>query len=562
MTRLVLGFNAHIHDTAAALLADGKIVAFAEEERFRREKHTTAFPERAIAWCLREVGATAADLDGVAFYWRPWEGLSRRAWQTVAGFPDTWRNVKRLQAANLKSMVGVRGEFARRFGYRGIFAHVNHYLAHAYHAAFQTDFDRALVLVVDGNGEIATTLVALLEGDAVRPVRWTYYPHSLGLLWCTATEWLGYRQNSDEGKVMGLAPYGDDAFVPAMRRVIGYRGRGELRLDMSFFDFHRSRKRWFSDRWERLFGPPRQPDEAPTAHHRATAYALQSVTEEILLDLVDEMTRILVVRDTALTGGVALNCVANGRLAASGLVDRLHIPPAAYDAGAAVGAAVWLDRELFGARTRDLWPSAFLGPGFDNAACERALREAGCAFTRPTDLESTVADRLADGKIVGWFQGRLESGPRALGARSILADPRPATMKDHLNARVKHREGFRPFGPSVLAERADEVFATGGRPSPHMLLAFPVRADWRDRVPAITHVDGTSRVQTVDEATQPRYHRLITEFAGRTGVPLVLNTSFNVMGEPIVCTPAEAIRCFSGTGIDVLALGDLLVEKG
>lgn len=559
--RLVLGFNAHIHDTAAALLADGKVVAFAEEERFRREKHTTAFPEQSIAWCLREAGATVNDLSGVGFYWRPWEGLARRAWQTFLGLPDTWRNVRRMQAGNLRDMLAVRANFARRFGYRGIFAHVNHYLAHAHHAAFQTDFDRSLVVVVDGNGEIATTLVALHEGDSLRPLRWTYYPHSLGLLWCTATEWLGFRQNSDEGKIMGLAPYGDDALAPAMRRVARYRGRGELRLDLGYFDFHLSRERWFSDRWVRTFGPPRAPDEPLNARHRGAAYALQTVTEEILIEMIGELTRTHRVRDVALTGGVALNCVANGRIAASGAVDGLHIPPAAYDAGAAVGAAMWLDREVLGHRVRDVRPSPFLGPHFDSAACESALREAGLSSTRPSDLEGQVADLLAAGKIVGWFQGRLESGPRALGARSILADPRGATMKDHLNARVKHREGYRPFGPSVLAERADEVFETGGRPSPHMLLAFPVRPAWRDRVPAVVHVDGTSRIQTVEAAEQPRYHRLIERFAARTGVPLVLNTSFNVMGEPIVCTPRDAIRCFLGTGIDALALGDFLVIK-
>ncbi|MDP8221910.1 MAG: carbamoyltransferase C-terminal domain-containing protein [Candidatus Lernaella stagnicola] len=560
MSRLVLGFNAHIHDTAAAILVDGRLAAFAEEERFRRQKHTTAFPEHAIAWCLREVGATINDLTGVGFYWKPWLGLGRRIGQTLAGLPGTLRNVRRMQAGNLGRMFTVRRDFERRYGYRGMFAHVNHYLAHAYHAAFESGFDRSLVLIADGNGEIATTLAALHEGETITPLRWTYYPHSLGLLWCTATEFLGYRQNSDEGKVMGLAPYGDDALVPAMRQVVRHQ-RGRVRLDMGFFDYHLARERWFSDRWVRVFGPPRAADEPLNDRHRAVARAVQEVTEEILLEMLDELLGARRLRHLAMAGGVALNCVANGRIAASGLVDDLYIPPAAYDAGAAVGAAMWLDRELLGARGGDVRPGPFTGPGFDDAAYERALCEAGLSYRRVANIETVAAQRLAAGKIVGWFQGRMESGPRALGHRSILADPRDPSMKDHLNSRVKHREPYRPFGPSVLAERAAEIFETDGRLSPFMLTAVMVQPTWRERIPAVVHVDGSSRLQTVDAGAQPRYHRLIAEFDRLTGVPVLLNTSFNVMGEPIVCTPRDAIACFRGTGIDVLVLGDFLVDK-
>ena len=561
MPRAVLGFNAHIHDTAAALLVDGKLVAFCEEERLRREKHTTAFPERAIAFCLRQAGLAVRDLDGVAFYWRPWVGLPRRVLQTVAGLPDTLANVRRMQAGNLRSMLTVRADFRRRFSYAGPFHHVNHYLAHAYHAAFQTPFDRALVLVVDGNGEIATTLVAKLEGESVEPVRWTPYPHSLGLLWCTVTEYLGYRQNCDEGKVMGLAPYGDDSLVKAMERIVRYQGDGTFRLDMAWFDYHRSRRRWFSERFARVFGPPREPDEPPSDRHRAVAFALQYVTEQTVLRLIEEMMRKLKMRHLALTGGVALNCVMNGRIAASGLVDGFYVPPAAYDAGAAVGAAIWMDREIFGGGERDVRPSAFLGPDLAAQDCERALRQAGLVFEKPDDLPQRVAKLLADGKIVGWRRGRLEGGPRALGGASILADPRDPAMKDRMNHRVKHREPFRPFGPSVLAERADEVFELAGRASPYMLLAVPVREAWRERIGAVVHVDGTSRVQTVARDEQPAYWSVIHEFDKLTGAPLVLNTSFNVQGEPIVAAPDDAVRCFLGTGIDALALGDYLAVK-
>ncbi len=561
MARAVLGFNAHIHDTAAALLVDGRLVAFCEEERLNRHKHTTSFPEQSVAFCLRQAGLTIGDLDGVSFYWRPWVGLPRRTWQTLTGLPGTLVNVRRLQAGNLRAMLTVAREFRRRFGYRGPFHHTNHYLAHAYHAGFQTAFDRALVLVIDGNGEIATTLVAKLEGDKIEPVRWTPYPHSLGLLWCTVTEYLGYRQNCDEGKVMGLAPYGDDSLVPAMSRVIASQGDGTFRLDLSWFDYHLSRRHWFSDRFARVFGPPRRPDEPLNDRHRAVAYALQHVTEQTVLRLIDEMTRKLRVRHLALTGGVALNCVMNGAIASSGLVDGFYVPPAAYDAGAAVGAAIWMDREIFGCRTRDIEPSVFLGPSFDDDVCAAALSQAGVAFERPADLPARTAQLLAAGKIVGWFSGRLEGGPRALGGRSILADPRQAAMKDHLNHQVKHRESYRPFGPSVLAERADEVFHLGGRTSPYMLLAVAVREAWRNRIPAGVHVDGTARVQTVARGTQPLYWAVLHEFEALTGVPVVINTSFNIQGEPIVASPADAVRCYLGTGIDALVLGNCLTVK-
>jgi len=561
MPRVILGFNAHIHDTAAALLIDGRLAAFAEEERFRRVKHTTSFPERAIAWCLRDAGLTMADVSGAAFYWRPWLGLARRVGQTLAGLPRTLANVRRMQAGNFRKMCGVRRELEKRFGFRGPFSYVNHYLAHAYHAAFHSPFERALVLAVDGNGEIASTLFALREGEQITPLAWTYYPHSLGLLWCTATEWLGYRQNHDEGKVMGLAPYGDDSLAPAMRRIVRAGDDGTFRLDLSYFDYHLDRRRWFSPRWEEVFGPPRRPGEPLNDRHRAAAFALQTVTEETLAVLIERMVAARQVRDLALTGGVALNCVANGKLAASGLVDGLFIPPAAYDAGAAVGAALWMDREVFGARGHRGEPSPFSGPHFTDQEYAAALRAAGLPVDRVADAAGRAADLLAQGKIVGWFQGRMEQGPRALGHRSILADPRRAEMKDHLNARVKHREAYRPFGPSVLAERAAELFATAGRECPYMLLAFPVRPAWCERLAAVMHVDGTSRIQTVTRAADPLYHRLLERFAALTGVPAILNTSFNVMGEPIVNTPAEAIHCYLHTGIDALVLGDYLVVK-
>jgi len=559
--RAILGFNAHIHDTAAALLVDGRTAAFIEEERPRREKHTTAFPELAIAQCLRQAGLTIADLSGVAFYWRPWVGLGRRIGQTICGLPATLVNFRRMQGQNFLRMLTVRADFARRYGYRGKFWRVLHHIAHAYHGAFHSPFERALVLIIDGNGEIASTLVAALEGERIHPLSWTYYPHSLGLLWCTVTEWMGYRQNCDEGKVMGLAPYGDDSLVRAMESIIEYKGQGRFRMQMDWFDYHRDRSHWYGPRWARTFGAARRPEEPLEDRHRAVAHALQAATEKMVLTIIEDMSRKLGVRDLVLSGGVALNCVMNGRIAGSGLVDGLYIPPAAYDAGAALGAAMYVDREVFDQRRREVEPAPFLGTSFDDEAYEAALAGAGVKYEKAGEISRRTAQLLAAGKIVGWFQGRQECGPRALGHRSILADPRPAEMKDRVNARVKHREAYRPFGPSVLAECAHEVFETQGRLSPYMLLAFKVRPEWAPRIPAVVHVDGTSRIQTVSAQTQPTYHALIQAFAELTGVPLVLNTSFNVMGEPIVNTPADAIACYLSTGLDALVLGDYLAVK-
>jgi len=554
----ILGFNAYIHDTAAALIEDGRVVAFAEQERFDRIKHSTALPLEAIRFCLEQAGVEIEGIDAAAFYWDPWAGLGRRAWQTLCNLPRSTKLLG-LHGHNWSAVRNVRHALRAALGYSGPFHHVNHYLSHAAANHYTSGLERSATLVVDGNGEIASALLGVVDRDGVRPLAWTLYPHSLGLVWCAVTEYLGYRQNQHEGKVMGLASYGAGALVEKFRRVVRADAAGRIRCDLSYFDYHKDRRNWFSPRFVAEFGPPRRPEEEITAQHIEVACALQTVTEEILLALTEQLVRRSGIRELTFGGGVALNCVANGRIAASGLVDALHVQPAASDAGAALGAALYVHMAAGGAPPPRL-DHAYFGPEFSEDQVLVALRGRGIEPQRVDPAQACAAD-LAAGRIVGWFQGRMEVGPRALGNRSILADPRPAGMKDRLNARVKHREGFRPFAPAVPLERAAEFFETGGRPSPFMLLAVPVRPEFRAALPAITHVDGSARLQTVRREDNPLFHELLLAFGALSNVPVLLNTSFNVAGQPIVCTPTDAVECFLGTELDVLIAGPWRTAK-
>lgn len=557
----VLGFNAYIHDTAAALVSGGRLAAFAEEERFNREKHTTAFPADSIAYVLRHSGLSMDDVEDVAFYWDPWCGLTRRLGQTLRRLPGSLRPLLNMQWGNFSKIRKTESYFRSRYGYRGRFHFVNHYLSHAAGAFYPSPFDEAMILIVDGNGEIATTWFGVGEGTTIRPLGEIYYPHSLGLIYCTVTEYLGFRQNCDEGKVMGLSAYGGDRFLPAFRRLVRYKGDGRFDVDLSYFDYHTHRRNWFSPKFAGAFGPPRRPGEPLTQHHKDVAYACQAVLEETVMSMVRDLAAKTGKRKLVFSGGVALNCVLNGKLLRSGLIDGLYVPPPAYDAGTAWGAALHVHHRRVPEGGRDRSPGLFTGPSYSEDEMKSALRESQLSHSTPDRLAAVVAELLAKGLIVARFDGRMEMGPRALGHRSILADPRPEDMKDRLNKQVKHRETFRPFAPSVLAERCEELFESGGSLSPAMLNAFKVKAQWAGRIPAVCHVDGTARVQTVDEGSDPAYHELISAFHERTGVPCVLNTSFNVMGQPIVNTPREAVDCFRSTGIDALVMGKTLTVK-
>jgi len=562
-----LGISGFFHDSAVALLKDGTVLGCVEEERFNREKHTGAFPTGAIRWILEANGLDVSDLDEVGIYCRPIGLIAARALRAIRYLPASLEEFTTRDPGKTLNVFRVgatlRGdEFPARRTPHFRVRYLDHHLAHAASSFHLSPFEEAAILTIDGAGEDITTWFG--EGHGTRLVRRhvVRLPHSLGLFYSAVTDYLGFKPWGGEGKVMGLASYGDpERYYDEFRDLLSWDENGHFRLDLSYFAYHLSNwKRWVTPKFVARFGPRREPESEMTRHAEDMAAALQRVVEEAALAMTRHLHRLVPLPNLCLAGGVALNSVMNGRIAREGPFENVFIQPAANDAGTALGAALVL-AHLRHRLPRDPNPElVYLGPEYDAAACEAAARDGGLRIERAENVAETVSDELASGKIVGWFQGRMEIGPRALGNRSILADPRGHDTKDVLNLRVKHREPFRPFAPSVLAEAAADWFSDC-RPSPHMLLVSPVRPERRDEVPAITHVDGTARVQTVTREANARYYDLIAAFGRRTGVPMLLNTSFNVRGEPIVCTPAEAVACFLGTQMDVLVLGDLVCRK-
>lgn len=558
----VLGLNAFLHDSAAALLRDGEVVAFAEEERFVRRRHTGEFPEAAIAWCLAEAGIAPAEVDAVAFSWSPWLGLSRR----LLGAFHRLATAPRRLAAQGGKWRAVR-DVPRRMAALGFGAQVRflpHHECHAAAAFLGSPFPRAVVGVVDGAGEVATTSWYLADGDGMELLSWTPYPHSVGLVYGAVTEFLGFAHDADEGKTMGLAPWGRPALRDRFASLLGSAGDGRIRTDLAAFDWGGS---WWTPRFEAIAGPPRRPGEPILPRHEDVAWAVQDLVERVVAGAATEVHALAARRgspvdDLVLTGGVALNSVLNGKLLGTTPFARLHLLPTGGDAGTALGAALLADRERVPSRGRRPVDTPFLGPSSGRDECGRALAAAGLSFV---DLGDGIVDRaaeaLAAGRIVGWFQGRMEAGPRALGNRSILGDPRDPGLKDRLNRQVKRRESFRPFGPAVRLPDASRFFEVD-RPLPHMLVVVPATEEGRRLLPAVVHVDGSARVQTVTAADNPRFDALLAAFGARTGVPVLLNTSLNVAGEPMAAVADDAVRTFLAGGLDALALGDLWVERG
>jgi len=562
-----LGISGYGHDSAVALVEDGRILAFVEEERFNREKHTMAFPEQSLRWVLEAHGLDLSDIGEVAFYAKPWRLIGARIGRALRYLPRSLSVFTAHRPGNALRIVAL-GHYLRNnslparrppsFRLR----YVHHHLAHAASTFYLSPFEEAAIFSIDGAGEDMTTWFGFGQGTRILRRHCVRLPHSLGLFYSAVTHYLGFKPWGGEGKVMGLAPYGDpERYARDMRDLVRWSEEGRFTIDLRYFEYHLSDwTRWVSPAFEQRFGPRREPESEMTQRYQDIAAALQLVLEEAALALLRHLHRLVPSRNLCLAGGVALNSVMNGRLVREGPFENVFIQPAANDAGCSLGGALFLAHAAHGAARRAPAEVVYLGPEYSGAVCEAAARAGGLIVERAEDVTERTAALLADGKIVGWFQGRMEVGPRALGNRSILADPRDPAMKDTLNNRVKHREGFRPFAPSVLAEQAGDWFADVGH-SPHMLLVYAVRPERRAQVPAITHVDGTARVQTVTAAANPLYHRLIAAFGRRTGVPMLLNTSFNVRGEPIVCTPADAVRCFLGTEMDVLVLGDLVCRK-
>jgi carbamoyltransferase len=537
----VLGVNAVFHDPAAALVVDGQTVAAAEEERFSRRKHgkapvafsTWELPEQAIAFCLRTAGLSAQDLDAVAYSYDP--GLAAPVGADITA--DGWEGLRTLYARRaplfLRSILD---------GWDGDFRWVRHHVAHAASATFASGFDPCSVLVLDGRGEVASHLAGRSEGGRLQVLAAQRLPHSLGLLYEELTAHLGFRRSSDEYKVMAMSSYAEPEFLDELRRLVRADGRGGFTV--APVELAR-------------FAPPLAPGEEFGQRHAALAASVQRRLEEVLLDLAAWLFERTGDRDLVMAGGVALNCVANSRLWREGPFERIWVQPASGDSGTALGAAMQVAAEL--GDTVAPMRTAALGSGFADFELERALDVAAVGYERPDDVADAVAEVLADNGVVAWFQGRAEFGPRALGHRSLLADPRRPENLEKLND-IKGREQFRPVAPMVLAERAAEIF-DGPLPSPYMLFTHDVRPQWRDRIPAVVHVDGSARIQTVDRESEPLVARMLERFEALTGVPVVVNTSLNTAGRPMVDTPRDALECFGSSPVDALAIGPYLVSR-
>jgi len=554
MSSYVLGISAFYHDAAACLLRDGEIVLAVEEERLSRIKHDRAFPARAIDACLRAAGIVAADVDAVVFYEKPLPKLERQLETWIQGFPRSFDAFVRSMSRYLDGRLNLARWLRKKGGFRREILFSEHHLSHAAYAYFTSPFSAASVLIVDGVGEWTTTSLWSARGNLIEPLREIRFPDSLGLFYSLVTSHLGFRVNEDEYKVMGLAAYGEDTFAREMEQLLPFGEEGSFRLAPRFIDLG-ARARLGTPAFDRLVGEPRAPGAALEDRHRNLARSAQARLEDALLRIEATLPE---GEPLCLAGGVALNGAANRRLATR---RPLFVPCAPGDSGGAIGAAYvgWFLGNAARGRPRTTTP--FVGPTFDTTAAMEAARASGLTARPLAALggDSFVASKLASGAIVGWFDGAMEFGPRALGGRSILADPRRAEMRDVVNARIKHREPFRPFAPAIPLEDVGDYFDTEG-PVPWMTEIRQVKADRSGDIAAVVHVDGTARLQTVDRTASPRFHALLRAFGALTGVPVLLNTSFNIAGEPIVCSPADACRCFGAADLDGLVLGELWVE--
>lgn len=583
---IILGLNAYHGDASACLVRDGQLIAAAEEERFRRVKHWAGLPTRAVGYCLSQAGIGLTDVDHIAVNRDPRAHLGKKLCYLVGrgrfdltAVLDRARNSRRM--LDLKTLLcresGLDPETVRAQVHR-----IEHHRAHLASAFYVSPFERAAVVSVDGFGDFVSTLWGEGLGGAIRTGRAVYYPHSLGLFYLALTQYLGFPNYGDEYKAMGLSAYGKPSYAEALRRVVRPRPAGSFELDLTYFKHHTSgvEMSWesgeprigivYTDKLRTLLGPPRRPEEPIEERHKDLAASMQLVYEEALFRLLNYVHDRTGHRDLCLAGGCAMNSVANGKIYENTPFRRLYVQSAAGDAGGAIGAAMEVWQRCSGGRRLFSMEHAYWGPEYSAAhiaelLSSRAaqLAEQGCQWRSEPDesaLLEEAAAALDRGEVVGWFQGRMEWGPRALGNRSILGDPRRADMKDILNLKIKRRESFRPFAPSILRESVSEWFETDDD-VPFMLQVYRIRPDKRPLVPAVTHVNGTGRLQTVTGAQNPRYHKLIEVFYRRTGVPMVLNTSFNE-NEPVVCAPEEALECFLRTRMDLLVLGDHLVRRG
>ena len=584
----ILGISSYYHDSAACLLKDGEIIAAAQEERFTRKKHDQNFPSNAIKYCLSEAGINSSDLEIVAFYDKPFLKFERILETYLAFAPKGLGSFLKAIPLWIKKKLWIKELIKDELDYSGTILFPEHHASHAASAFYASPFQDAAFLTMDGVGEWATTSYGIGNGNKMEMLADIKFPHSLGLLYSAITYYTGFRVNSGEYKVMGLAPYGEPKYKDLIyKHLIDVKDDGSFIMDMSYFNYSVGLT-MTNQKFDNLFGgPPREPESELTQKEMDIARSVQEVTEEIVMKMAKHVRKTTKKKYLCLAGGVALNCVSNGKLLRSGLFDDIYIQPAAGDAGGALGCALiaWyqhLGNERHADGKNDFMKGAYLGPEFSNDEIKEYLDKKGYSYQKleDKDLPEHIADLIADQKVIGWFQGRMEFGPRALGARTIIGDSRSAETQKTINLKIKYRESFRPFAPSVREENISEYFDID-RPSPYMLLVADVHKDKqlkmtkeqegyfglkklniaRSEIPAVTHVDYSARIQSVSKQTNPRYHEMLTQFNNKYGCAVVVNTSFNVRGEPIVCTPKDAYLCFMRTEMDYLILNNYLLKK-
>ena len=556
----ILGISAFYHDSAAALLKDGEIVAAAQEERFSRKKHDPDFPINAINYCLSAADISAKDLEYVGFYEKPFVKFERILYSHLATFPKSYFSFLVATPLWLKEKLWIPSLIQKKLDYKGEVLMIEHHLSHAGSSFLVSPFEESAILTIDGVGEWSTGAYGIGKDNQIELFYETRFPHSLGLLYSAFTYYLGFKVNSAEYKVMGLAPYGGPVFYDLiMKELVDLKDDGSFKLNMQYFSYDYGLK-MTNSRFDTLFGPPRRAPESEIKKiHQDVAASLQKVTEGIVLKMASHLYKETGLKNLCLAGGVALNCLANSRILKETPFKELFIQPGSSDAGGAVGVAAYIYYTILNNQRSFVWKDAYLGPGYSADQIKNFLLEKRIPYREYSrqDLLKVTARILSEQNIIGWFQGRMEFGPRSLGNRSILADPRKAENKDRVNQKVKYREGFRPFAPSVIWEKAKDYFEID-RESPFMLLTFQVKSK---EIPAVTHVDGSSRLQTVKREDNDLFYDLLSEFYSLTGCPALLNTSFNLRGEPIVCTPEEAYHSFMRSGMDYLILGNFVLDK-
>lgn len=565
---IVLGIACYYHDSSACIMVDGKVLAAAEEERFTRKKHDFGFPFKAIEYCLKEAGITIKEVSYIGFYEKPLIKFERVLCQHLEMFPRSFPTFFKAIPSWINEKVRVRKTIRRKLGYMGDILFIDHHLAHAASSFLVSPFKEAAIFTIDGVGEWETATYGFASGNDITLKKEINFPHSLGLLYSTATAHLGFSVNNSEYKVMGMAPYGVPRYYNDFKKIIDIRDDGSFELDMSYFVYH-YKERMPSKKYIALFGPIRRPESDVTQHHKDLAASLQKVTEEVVFKALNHIFREYKCENLCMAGGVALNSVANGKIMRNTPFKSIYIVPPAGDGGCSVGAAAYVYFTLMkNKRDKDsVLDSSYLGPGFSTEEVKKFLDKNKIKFSTfrsEDELIKATVKHIYENKVVGWFQGRMEFGPRALGSRSILSNPCNPKMQDILNLKVKHREKFRPFAPVVCIEDANKYFECDSpipMPTDFMLMVYPIRKEFRPLIPAVTHVDGSGRLQTVRRYQNPKYYELIKEFGKLSGMPILINTSFNIRGEPIVCTPYDAYKCMMGTGIDCLVMDKFLIRR-